>query len=433
MSATPLREDEVLAVRELSVVADGGQFIVGDPGTQTYVVLPEVGVQVIELLRGGATICEATTAARALAGEEVDVADFARSLTELGFANVASPSDTAEAGAASLRAGRRRAADRQAARPPAQAAASRWLRRAFSPTACAAYAACAVAAVALLALDPALFPRPLDVFFLDTPVRSIAALTLMTYLFAAAHEGAHWLAARAVGVSAKITISRRLYFLALEIDLSGLWSLPRRRRYTALLAGMAFDALVLLPVLLTRHGDAAGWWQLSDGLLRTLAAITFIEVFAIVSQCWVFLRTDLYAVLITATGCVNLLRVNELLLRRTLRRITPAQREELAGAPPRDLAVARWYRWIHLLGIGGAAWFFVAFFAPATIQLLSWISESVGHGDAGSVRFWEALAFGLVIVSPRLLTLAVALRDLRSWRVRRSLRGLGQPSPAARP
>ncbi len=88
MSATPLGEDEVLAVRELSVVADGGQFIVGDPATQTYVVLPDVGVQVIELLRGGATIGEATTAARSVAGEEVDVADFARSLTELGFANL---------------------------------------------------------------------------------------------------------------------------------------------------------------------------------------------------------------------------------------------------------------------------------------------------------------------------------------------------------
>ena len=395
-------------------------------------------MQVIELLRGGATIGEATTAARAVAGEEVDVADFARSLTELGFANVASPSDIAEAdgaavrtdrragdapdaGAASVRAGRRRASGARAARPPAQAAPPRWLRRAFGPAACAAYAACALAVVVLLALDPALFPRPQDVFFLDTPVRSIAALTLMTYLFAAAHEGAHWLAARAVGVSAKITISRRLYFLALEIDLSGLWSLPRRRRYTALLAGMAFDALVLLPVLVAGHGDAAGWWQLGDGLLRTLAAITFIEVFAIVSQCWVFLRTDLYAVLITATGCVNLLRVNELLVRRTLRRITPAQREELAGAPPRDLAVARWYRWIHLLGIGGAAWFFVAFFAPATIQLLTWIGEHMATGDPASIAFWEALAFGLLILSPRVLTLRVALRDLKTWRARRAL------------
>ena len=323
----PLREDDVLAVRELSVVSDGGQYIVGDPARQTYVVLPEVGVRVIELLRGGATIGQASTAARAVAGEEVDVADFARSLTELGFANLI---------------GNEPAPEHVRQAPP------RWLRRASGPTACAAYAACALAVAALLALDPALFPRPRDVFFLDTPVRSIAALTLMTYLFAAAHEGAHWLAARAVGVAAKITISRRLYFLALEIDLSGLWSLPRRRRYAAL-------------------------------------------------------------------------RVNELLVRRTLRRITPAQRVELAGAPPRDLAVARWYRWIHLLGIGGAAWFFVALFAPATIRLLTWIGENMATGDPSSTAFWEALAFGLLILSPRVFTLRVALRDLKTWRARRAL------------
>lgn len=194
---TALADDAVLVVRALSVVPDGGQYVVGDPATQTYVVLPEVGVRVLELLRAGAALGEARTGANDIAGEEVDVADFARSLLELGFADLAGEGDAAA---------------------QAPTASPRWLRRAFSPAVCTVYAAVAVAVAALLALDPALFPRSQDVFFLDTPVRSVAALTLMTYLLAAAHEGAHWLAARAEGVAAKITISRRLYFLALEID-----------------------------------------------------------------------------------------------------------------------------------------------------------------------------------------------------------------------
>jgi hypothetical protein len=81
--------------------------------------------------------------------------------------------------------------------------------------------------------------------------------------------------------------------------------------------------------------------------------------------------------------------------------------------------VARWYRWIYLAGLAAAVWFFGVYFAPATIRLAAWIVASIAHAGAGSERFWEALVFGALIFSPRLITFAVALRDLRRWRERR--------------
>src|SRR5262249_1689322 len=98
---------------------------------------------------------------------------------------------------------------------------------------------------------------------------------------------------------------------------------------------------------------------------------------------------------------------------------TTEQERELRDAHARDRAVARWYRWVYLAGLGAAAWFFVAYFAPATVRLAAWIVASVAHAGAGSERFWEALVFGAVIFSPRVITLAVALRDLRRRRERR--------------
>ena len=190
---------------------------------------------------------------------------------------------------------------------------------------------------------------------------------------------------------ARISVSRRLYFFALEIDLTGLWSLPRRRRYSALLAGMAFDAIVLFALLLARFGDEAGWWPLGDPVTRLCAALTFVQLFAIASQFFVFARTDVYAVLITATGCVNLFRVNQLLARRALRRLSSEQERELAEAHPRDLAIGRWFRWLYLLGLAAAAWFFVAYFAPATITLVLWIARTIGQAELGSVHFAEAV------------------------------------------
>jgi hypothetical protein len=395
-----LDDDAEFVVRALTVVPDGDEFLVGEPESATYVVFPAVGLQVLELLRSGRTLGEASTEARRLVGRDVDVADFARSLLDLGFATFADA--PAIAGDAAMDA------------PPSRAAPA-WPRRLFSPAAWAGYAACALAVVALLATSPGLFPRASDIYFLDTPVHSLAALTAMIYSLAALHEGCHWLAARAEGVRARIGVSRRLYFLVFEIDLTRLWGLPRRRRYSALLAGMAFDTLVLLIALAARSGGANGWWHLGPDARRFLAALTFVQVAAITSQFWIFVRTDVYAVLANATGCVNLYHVNALMVRRALRLTTRAQEDELRQAHPRDLAVARWYRCVYVLGLAAAAWFFVAFFAPATITLFSWIASSIVDAGPGSERFWEATVFGGLIVSPQLLTLAVALRDARRW------------------
>src|SRR5690349_13464005 len=77
-----------LAVRPLSIVPEGDEFVVGDAELSVYVVLPAIGVQVLGLLREGRTLDEAAERARQSAGEDVDVTAFARSLLQLGFATI---------------------------------------------------------------------------------------------------------------------------------------------------------------------------------------------------------------------------------------------------------------------------------------------------------------------------------------------------------
>src|SRR5436305_3767340 len=188
--ASGLMPDDVLAVRALTVVSEGDEFIVGDPQTATYVVLPQVGVQVIELLREGRTIASAAAEASHAAGEDVDVAGFAASLIELGFAERAG---TEPAGAAAT-APHAPAEPGEPAKPAdARAAAGvgvpAWVHAFLAPAAWALYAAAGLGVVVLFALHPGLFPCASDIFFLDTPARSLAALTLITYALAFAHEG----------------------------------------------------------------------------------------------------------------------------------------------------------------------------------------------------------------------------------------------------
>jgi putative peptide zinc metalloprotease protein len=82
-----------------------------------------------------------------------------------------------------------------------------------------------------------------------------------------------------------------------------------------------------------------------------LAALTLLRVAGICMQFFVFMRTDIYAVLLTATRCSNLWSVTQLTLRRYLGVARPAHRTELEEAHPRDRAVARWYVWLYVAGM----------------------------------------------------------------------------------
>jgi hypothetical protein len=384
-----------LRVRPLAVTAQGEDFLVGDRTRNSFVVLPAIGVHVIELLRTGRRVGEVAIEAARHAGTDVDVVDFARTLCELGFAEVA-------AGPAS---------DQDSAHGDRNPRRTRWAPLVVGPPAWTGAGLAALGCVLAFAAAPTLLPTVDDIFFLDSPARSMAALVLLTFALRAAHEVCHWATARAEGVSARVSIGRRLYLLVFETDLTGLWSLPRHRRYWPLLSGLAFDAVVLAVVLAGRLSASAGWWTPAPPVAGLLAALTFLQVAGIVAQFFLFIRTDVYAVFATAAGCFNLWRVTGLVLRRRLGLASAAHQAELAAAHPRDRAVARWYVWVYAAGLLVAGWFFVVYFVPATLRLVRWIVTMVAAADPRHLGFWEAAGFGTLILLPYLLTLWVFVRD----------------------
>jgi hypothetical protein len=387
--AVEVEPTSILCLHELTVTPQAGSFVVGRADTGRFVALPEVGVATLELLAAGQTVAQTTLAVTPpSASEPVDVLAFARSLVRLGFVRTvddcAAPGQPARLSGVGV-----------AVRPRL-----RWL---FSRPMALAAAGSGLAALVLMTASAAVRPHALDVFFLPNPAASLAVLTLLTYALAAVHEIAHVLAAAAVGVPARLRITRRLYFLTFETNLTGLWALPPRKRVGPLLAGLGFDAVVLFGVLLLRAADV--------GPDRFLAALALIELSAIVTQFFVFLRTDIYSVMTALLGCTNLSATTRLMLRGTLRRLSPEQQATLSASRPRDLAVARWYRIVHLAGMALALWFFLAYFVPSTWHLLVWMRHAMTTSGPATMQFYEALALGVVLLSPRLVTLAVAIRD----------------------
>jgi hypothetical protein len=376
--------------------------MVGDVARGEFVAVPAIAVAVIAALREGRTLGETAEQVREQAGGDVDVADFAETLLGLGFVArvdaVPVPGQGPEFGYGG-RAG---------------AAAARQARPLYSAPAWTVYCVLFACCIALLSAVPAIRPHYQQLFFLPNPVLSVAVLTVAGVPLAMAHELAHWLGARVQGVPARITISRRYYLAVLQTDLSALWSLPRQRRFAPLLAGMAFDTVVLSVVLGARLTGLTGLWHLPPLASRVLAALALWQVTGISAQFVVFLRTDLYAVLVTGLGCLSLTRTSKLRMARRYRRLSRAEEQELAAAGPQDMAAARWYGWIQVGGAAIAAFYFIAFFTPAVVSMVHWVITGLAKTPPTTPAFWDFLVSGLIALAPVTIPPIIYLHERRA-------------------
>jgi hypothetical protein len=289
----------------------------------------------------------------------------------------------------------------------------------FSPTAWLLYALLFIVCLGALITQPSLRPHGRDLLFIPhNPVDSVAIMFVIALVLGGLHECAHWLAARHRGIPASIGISRRWYFLVLQTDLTRIWALPRRRRLEPLLAGMALDTVRLSLLLAARLAAQAGIWHPPTLVARLIVAIATITVLALIFQFLVFLRTDVYAVIVTGLGCVNLTQVTQRLLKDFFGVLDDDGRAELAQADRRDRQVARYYRWLYLIGMLAAAWYFVTFFGPNIVTVARWTATNIASASPSEPSFWQALILGSLALARVPLTIFVFVRERRLRAVR---------------
>ncbi|SBT41670.1 hypothetical protein [Micromonospora auratinigra] len=376
---------------------DDDEYVVGDPATGTFVVVPEVGARLVELFAAGRTVAEAAEQVERDTGEAIDALDFVTVLTEAGVLD-----------------------DRpvEAARPAPRhwsisRIPARYVRPLFGPTAWTCYVGCLVATALMFAAEPSLLPTYEDTFIFPDVVLSLLVTNVVVVVLTVVHEVWHALAGAAVGVPSRLRVERRGIFPVLETDLTGLWALPPERRYGPFLAGMAIDAVLLFAAVAPRFAWSRGWIDLSPEVIRFLAMVVFSQVVKLAFQTLAYLRTDMYLVMATATGCRNLHQVTRLSLKRRIRRLTPAESTVLRDAHERDLRVSRWYRLLYLAGLVWMAWFAVHFLYPSAKVTLGWAAGVLVGAPVASAYWWEGIALALFASLNVLLPLGVVVRNRR--------------------
>ncbi|WP_282701814.1 hypothetical protein [Streptomyces sp. CC219B] len=350
-------------LHDLAVRRDRDEWIVGRMATRTFVALPQTGARAVELLGEGRSVARTEQTLREETGEEFEIADFVRDLTALGFV---------------ARIGDRPVPDAEPPRASLPWLRPRHVRFALHPVLPLLVGALLTAAVVALFHRPDLLPGYRDMLWSPHGSLVLAGGAAAGWTLLLAHELAHLVTARAVGVPARMSLGTRLQFLVMQTDISGIELAPRRHRLTAYLAGIALNLSVasclVLVLALTDPGPTAH---------RLLAAALLLTLLPVPFQFMVFTRTDLYFVLQDLTGCRNLYGDGLAYARHLFRRVTRPRRtagagDPSAGLPPHERRAVRLYSVVLVAGTAACLTFMAAVTLPLDIALLVRAARSLG-------------------------------------------------------
>lgn len=336
--------DSVVTVEPFTRQADGNEVIIGKVETGIFLALPAEAIDLLEHLAEGKSVGETSDLFQQRYGEVPDLNDFLQLLESKGIVSPVRGSRTNVAN--ELRSARQRPMRYHFANFPRQLA-----ERLFSIPVISISIGLIIFSAGLIILNPVLTPTRADIYFSRQRTLSFLILLVLSYGTLYIHELAHLVAGRAVGISSRIGIGHRLWFLVAETDLTGLWSLPKRQRILPMLAGVLIDCTSASLLVVALFLNLKGYLPFSLLVLRVVRAMVFVYLMRFVWQFMLHIRTDFYFVIANLFNCKNLMKDTEAFLRNQLARVIPAIRHtDQSGIPVSERKVIRGYSIIWIVG-----------------------------------------------------------------------------------
>ncbi|KML06162.1 PqqD family protein [Rossellomorea marisflavi] len=267
----------------LSIQENGEEYVVGSIYTNEYIEVPEEAVLIIQKLDGNLTLEEVSQWLKEEHNIDLDVLDFVNDLRELNFLETIDGIVLIEPKKKILRNNK------------LTLLISNLF---FNKASNLIYIIIFLSTIYLILFYEGLFPSYKDILVFNQIGLSIFTIVLLTWTLTIIHEVGHFLAAYKIDIPVKFNLSIRMYWLVAEADISGLWSVPRNKRYVPFLAGMAFDSLVLfISVIL----------KIAVPLLENIASLLVLLItIRFISHFMVFLRTDVYYVIMNSLNVRSL-------------------------------------------------------------------------------------------------------------------------------
>lgn len=398
--------DTLVAVGNFSRQVEGDEVIIGRAETGTFLALPIETISLLDDLGSGYTCGEAAARFEQKHGEPPDIADFLVALEARGFVAPLSVDGLTEN--ASIDPIEPPARPAHFARFPQELA-----QFLFGAPMLTIYGMLIAASAALVIAHPAIWPGSQALVFRS----HMSAIYLLLFGFTLAstfvHELAHLVAARAQGVPSRLGIGNRLWMVVAETDLTGLWSLPKAKRYLPLLAGVICDAVLSSFIVLFLFAQRA---QAQPLLFQIGQGFLLVCLLRIAWQCFFFVRTDFYFVLTTLFSCKDLMRDSERYLRNLVSQLFGRHRPvDQSLIPAHEMRVIRAF---SVLWVGGRL---LALTVLVTVQipaLVAYLREIVivPRRSLSSYEITDRIVFVALAVGPLVWGLLLWARS--HWRTR---------------
>lgn len=401
--------DTTLVFYPLTFVPDSPDVIIGRKDIDSYAAFPEDGAELLKQLQAGKGPEEAAAWYQERYGEAINLEDFLETLHDLQF----------------LREG---GEEEPAVVSKRSSAFWQWVgRAAFSPVAWLVYAAIFAYCVYLILHFPYLRPSYSDLFF--SPYLVVLELGLFLGQFPGIlfHESFHVLAGQRLGISSRLSIGRRLYFIVFETNLDGLWSVPRQARYLPFFAGMLGDMLWFSFLTI-----AASWTYNPanpSGILSAFfVAMAFSTVLRFIWQFYFYLQTDIYYVFTNIFRCVDLQQTTSQYIWNRIYRILghthKIQDEE--EWHPRDKQVARWYVFVFGAGYLFSLGTLLLVGVPAAVRIFTGVIQHLLSHATLDVGFWDTCIFLFLNALQFLVLGALVLREYQARRREKRLAAVAE-------
>jgi putative peptide zinc metalloprotease protein len=277
-----------------------------------------------------------------------------------------------------------------------------------------------IVGLALIAIvaKPSLLPNWEAYFFKDHATLMILALMGLDCVTLFLHEMAHLVAARSLGVSCRMGISHRMWMLVAETDMTGIWSVPRQKRYLPFLAGVLLDVVCAAILVLIFFADLQGWILLPPVVFQLGRALLLNYFLGLLWQCYFFLRTDFYYIIATFLKCKNLMKDTEVFLWNKLGRLIHSIRQvDQSHIPRRERRVIAGYSLLWLIGRTAALGSFCFIILPVTWHYFIKLSGVLSAGYfANPSAFIDALLMIMMVCIPQSLGLWLWFQSFRTTR-----------------
>ena len=377
---TDIQKDSVITFYPLEINLQEGEWIVGRKEIGSFISLPEVGVEAINLLKGSLTIEETKMKLKEKFGEEVEVEEFVESLIEVGFVQKVDD-QLIETEHEEIHAYFENLKQDQA-------------QLLFSRPAYILYTIVIALGGIILVVNPQFLPTFSDFMFVDSYTAVLLTTFAVGWLFVFKHEFYHLAAAKSLGLDAQFRISHRLYFVVAETDITSVWTVPREKRYRVYFAGILSDLVTIsffIIVLWIFRGS-------NHIALRFLETMVLLQSISLVWQCLFFMQTDIYYIITNYFNCKNLFGDTVALLSNLLNRVWHKfPYHDLSAIPKGEMRIIRRYAVFFVIGNVVAIGFLLFYLVPSIGRVLFKISGEV-NTSYDSVAFMGILCVNIILL-----------------------------------